>query len=451
MELSAEILAIRFGYGLPQPEGSLSTVPEILAALAGPDPAQKQYPLPPSTHFATLSDAYVREKKIAKSGGNNKEAETASRQAMSGLLDLAQRSTFARTIDSPQPFRERLVAFFTDHFTTRQKGILDHYLTFSLVDEAIRPNIGGTFADLVTAVTLHPSMLSYLDQKVSTGPNSTLGKKQGKGLNENLARELMELHTLGVDGGYSQDDVRQLAELLTGLTISPTLTTEFEKRRVEPGAETVMGKTYDGDNMKAIQKVLRDLALHPRTAQHIAGKLAVHFLSDTPDASAVEAIRAAFEATGGSVPALAQALLTHPAAAKGLGAKLRQPFDFLVAASHALGISGGTVMAMKLVDFKRNYLFALDKMGQKLKFAPGPDGWPEEAEAWVTPPRLAARIDWSMQMPQRLANPLPDPVNLARVTLGTRATKTLTTAASRAESLAVGVGIVLSSPEFNRR
>ena len=451
MELSAEILGVRFGYGPVQSQGGQTNGVGILAALEGPDPTLTLYPLPSSRQFAPALNAYMRETKIGKSGANNKVAEKRTRDVMIDMVNKAQRATFARAIDSPQQFRERLVAFFTDHFTTRPKGFLDHYLTYTLVDEAIRPHISGSFADMVTAVTMHPSMLSYLDQKVSIGPHSIVGKRQGKGLNENLARELMELHTLGVDGGYTQDDVRQLAELLTGLTVSDALQTEFQTRWVEPGAETLLGKSYGGDSVQAIQKALRDLALHPTTARHIAGKLAVHFLSDTPDPDAVEAIRAAFQQSRGHIPALASALLGHPSASAELGAKLRQPFDFLVAASHGLGISGAQVMQMPPGLFKRGFVFALESMGQKLKFAPGPDGWPEEADAWVTPPLLAARIDWSMQMPQRLVKPLPDPANLAQLTLGRRASQRLLTAAGRAESLAVGVGIVLSSPEFNRR
>ena len=452
MPLTDEHLAIRFGYGLPLHPETPRTPAGIVAALKGPDPASAQWPLPDLARFAPMVASLQALQKKAKSGVDVKADYDAAQAAIVGLVTLGHRSGFARAIDTPQPFRERLVTFFADHFTVSPRGGASGlYLPFALVEGAIRPHIGGSFVDMVQAVTLHPGMLIYLDQQASIGPNSPMGKKQGKGLNENLARELMELHTLGVDGGYSQTDVRQLAELLTGLTVTRDLTVAFEAKRVEPGAEEVMGKSYGSDKLAAITAVLRDLALHPATAAHIARKLAVHFLSDTPDPTAVEAIRTAFVTTGGDIPSLALALLSHPAATRPGADKLRQPFDFMAAACRALGVTGAEILAMKGGDFKRGFLHASEQMGQKLKYAPGPDGWPEAGEVWVTPPRLAARIDWAMSMPQRLKKDMPDPVALARLSLGDHAGDTLLTAAARAESRRDGVGIVLSSPEFNRR
>lgn len=452
MALSSEVLGIRFGYGLPLPKGIETDPAAIAQALKGPDTAASQWSLPGTAAFAAMADRLQELRQKAKAGADNKADYDAAVAAISDLVQRAQRSGFARALDTNQPFRERLITFFANHFTANARGGASGlYLPYALVEEAIRPHIGGSFADMVQAVTFHPGMLIYLDQQVSVGPNSPLGKRQGKGLNENYARELMELHTLGVDGGYSQNDVRQLAELLTGLSVDRNMTVQFERKRVEPGPETIMGKTYDGDKVDAVTSVLRDLALHPATAKHIAQKLAVHFVSDSPDAALVEALRATFAATDGDIPNLVLALLSHASAAAGPAEKIRQPFDFVVSSMRALGVDGAQVMQMKDGDFKRGLTRALEEMGQRMKYAPGPDGWPEEAAAWVTPPRLAARIDWAMSMPQRLRKDLPDPVAFAKSALGAQASATLLTAASRAESARDGVGIVLSSPEFNRR
>jgi uncharacterized protein (DUF1800 family) len=225
----------------------------------------------------------------------------------------------------------------------------------------------------------------------------------------------------------------------------------FDPRRVEPGAEAVMGKNYGSDKLNAINKVLRDLALHPKTAAHIARKLAVHFLDDTPDPAVIKAMRLAFVQSKGDIPTVVLALLSHPSAQAEGALKIRQPFDFIVSSCRALGVQGAQIQTLKAGDFKRGFLHQMEMMGQKLKASPGPDGWPEEAEVWVTPPRLAARIDWAMSMPQRLTKEMPEPVALAMAALASHATPTLLTAVARAESRRDGVGIVLSSPEFNRR
>lgn len=452
MGLTDEHLAIRFGFGLPLPRSAPRSPAEIAAALRGSDRAAADWPLTSLAQYSEMIQALQAIKARAKTGADVKAEEDAAQAKVVALANLGHRTGLARAIDSAEPFRERLITFFADHFTANARGgISGIYMPFALVEEAIRPTIGKTFTAMLKAVTLHPAMLIFLDQQSSIGPNSAMGLRQGKGLNENLARELMELHTLGVDGGYSQDDVRQLAELLTGLTVEADMTTGFEPRRVEPGAETVLGQSYDSDKIGAIGRVLHDLALHPATAAHIARKLAVHFLSDTPDPAVIEAMRAAFVASEGDIPSVVQALLSHPAASAAVAEKLRQPFDFIVAAARGLSVSGQQIQDMEAGLFKRGIMVPMEEMGQRMKYSPGPDGWPEQAEAWVTPPRLAARIDWAMSMPQRLVTELPEPVAFAAFVLGSHASQTLLTAASRAESRRDGVGIVLSSPEFNRR
>lgn len=449
--MTPSLIATRFGYGLPQPAGAPQSPTEMLAALAGPDIAARDWPI---DGLAVLQPKLAQLREMKGAGRTDPALIPVYDQL---LMDIAiatataERSTIARALDAPDGFRERLVAFWADHFTVVAKTKVESMLPYALVEDAIRPHITGRFSDLLIAVTLHPAMLNYLDQSQSVGPNSFQGKRQVKGLNENLAREVMELHSLGVGAGYGQDDVRQMAELLTGVTYDPRLGTRFEPRRAEPGPETVLGVTYDGAGMDPVRAALGDLGRRPETGAHIARKLAVHFVSDTPDAGLVAALQAAFVATDGDLTAVYTALLQHPAAGTDRAEKIRQPVDFIVASLRALGLGGADLMAMKRNVWRSKILGGMADMGQAWKRPKGPDGWPEDADAWISPQLLATRITWVMQVPAILVPKLPDPVALLQSCLGDRASDALIWAVSRAENIREGVGLVLASAEFNRR
>lgn len=430
-------LAIRFGYGLPSGAADLS------AGLAGPDLAAQTWPGVTLTELAPVLTDYRRARKA-----KDEAAVKAGHTAADALALRGAKAIFARAIGSDDPYRERLVAFWADHFTTAPRKRMERPLPAILIDEAIRPNVAGRFADMLRAVTTHPAMLIYLNQEASFGPGSPKGNRQKKGLNENLARELLELHTLGVGADYVQADVRELAELLTGLAVGPKGFV-FDAKRAEPGPETVLGVTYGGKGTAPILQVLDDLAARPETAAHLAHKLAVHFVADEPDAALVQALERVYRDTGGDLLAVSRALVVHPAA--GQGTKARQPFDFMVAAFRALGVSPDLILAAEPRRFKRLILDPLAAMGQPLLQAPGPDGWPEAEADWITPQGLAARITWAMQVPQRLVKPLPDPRSFLTTALGARVGERLTWAVGAAESARDGVGLVLASPEFNRR
>lgn len=451
MTTTRTLAAIRFGYGLPLPETAPAEVDAMLAMLAGPDFAAKQWPI---MGLPEMEPILTRMRQI-KNEGRDDPALVAVRDAL--LVEIgqaahdAQRATFTRSLAGPDGLRERLVSFWADHFSVIAKNPTETFMPFALVEDAIRPHLTGRFGDLLTAVTLHPAMLLYLDQSESIGPGSRLGKKKSRGLNENLARELIELHSLGVGAGYAQADVTQMAKLLTGLTYNPKLGMEFDPRRAEPGAETVLGKTYDGDGLAPIRAALADLALRPETAQHIARKLVVHFVSDQPDADLVAAVAAAYAGSGGDLLASYTALLTHPAAWVPQMEKARQPYDFIVASLRALGVTAADFQALPYKHLQGQLLNAMANMGQTFKRPGGPNGFPEEAEAWITPQGLARRITWAMQVPQRLVAALPDPTDLAQSCLAERASEALHWAVARAEDRKQGVGLVLASAEFNRR
>lgn len=452
MPINQTVAAFRFGFGLPLPKAAPATPEAMLAALAAPDPGAALWP------GITTADAVAQMQFVEAARRRGKESKEAFEMAgreigLYGmeLRDQSVKVAVARALDSPDGFRERLVAFWADHFTVVSKNQRTTAMPSAMVEDAIRPHLSGQFADLLVAVTLHPAMLLYLNQDQSLGPGSKVGKAKGRGLNENLAREVMELHTLGVGGGYSQADVREMAELMTGLTVTTADGFTFRETWVEPGAETVLGVTYDGKGTEPIIQALRALAARPETAEHISRKLAVHFVSDDPDPDLVAAMSSAWRSSGGDLMAVYGAFLTHPSAWTLTAAKVRQPAEFLVAALRGLGVTGADVMAMDQKTLARTVVRPMQAMGQPWQQAPGPNGWPEQPEKWINPAHLATRIAWSMALPQRLADPLPDPRAMAGTVLGDRAGEAITLAVSRAESVREGVGLVLASPEFNRR
>ena len=458
------VTALRYGFGLPLPPGAVVGPEAMLAALAGPDLAAAGIAGPDGAavlgRLNAFDDAAKARRRARRAAGTGPAPETveaayaAAGQAINRAALDAARALVARALGAPDGFRERLALFWADHFTVAAKSAAFRELPGALVEQAIRPHLAGRFADLLTAVETHPAMLIYLDQVASFGPDSAVGRRKGKGLNENLAREMMELHTLGVGAGYSQDDVRQLAELLTGLAVQPGRGFRFLRQRAEPGAETVLGKRYDDapdDGMAPIRAVLADLAVRPETARHLATKLAVHFVADVPDPGLVAALEAAWRGSDGDLMAVYRALLEHPAAWGPVGAKVRPPVEFVLAALRALGARADEVLALDDAVLRRAILGPLGPMGQPWQAPGGPDGWPEAAADWITPQGLAARIRWAMEMPRQLVAVLPDPRGFVAHALDDAADDVLVQAAAAAETRAEGVGLVLASPAFNRR
>ena len=451
MAADRETMAFRFGFGLPLPVGAATDAAKMMAQLAGPDElAVRHKGVGFSTALPLLTDL-SETRRAQKKDPALKSAYKAALDASDNAAIAAVQTGFARALDNPDGFRERLIRFWADHFSVTAKNRQELLLPVTLIEDAIRPHVAGRFADMLQAATLHPAMLIYLDQVLSVGPGSKTGQKRDRGLNENLARELIELHTLGVNAGYSQDDVRQMAELLTGLSVDLPRGFVFDPRRAEPGAETVLGISYSGNGTAPILAALGDLAIRPETAGHIARKLAVHFVSDTPDDALVRQIRAAYLETGGDLMAVYAALLDYPGAWVERAEKARQPFDFIVSSLRALGITGDALMQGGERPFRRFVINPMQVMGQPVKGPPGPDGWPEDIAAWINPAGLAARINWAMDVPARLLTNLPDPNDLAVRALGNRASERLLWAAARAESVREGVGLVFASAEFNRR
>ncbi|MGV6812747.1 MAG: DUF1800 domain-containing protein [Brevirhabdus sp.] len=448
------ISAMRFGTGLSPRFTAPDTSAALLDSLRGPDEAAVSFPMSSFAKRMKDGSAFLKLKQAARRKEDGAERAFKAHRKQMRIQILGDRvAALSRAAFARDSFRERLTMFWADHFTTVARGPQFTGIVTTYVNEAIRPHVTGRFADLVRSAVLHPVMLVYLDQSSSFGPNSALGKKRNKGLNENLAREVMELHTLGVGGSYTQEDVRQLAELFTGLSADIRRGFVFRRKMAEPGAETVLGRSYGGmkPRLEDIHAVLDDLSTHPDTARHIARKLAVHFVSDDPDPGLVDDIAAAFTETGGDLMACYEAMLDHLDAWDTFGAKARRPDEFVIATLRALDVPHERLTGMTLKQ-ARDLLFGpMTAMGQKWEEPKGPDGWAEEDEAWITPQGLAGRIQWAMVAPRAFTPRLVDPRDFVRVALADAASDATAFAAEAAESRWEGVGLVLSSPEFNRR
>jgi len=453
------IAATRFGTGLSPVLPAPASVAAMLAALAGPDLMARAHPI---AGFAAArpSVADFRAANRARRAARDTdqaaavEAEYDALRADAGALWLAQFGTsLARAVMAPDGLRERLVTFWADHFTVRARNSFGSHLVTSYVEDAIRPHVTGRFATMLRAVTTHPMMLAYLDQSESIGPNSQIGQRRDRGLNENLAREVMELHTLGVGGPYTQADVRELAELLTGLGWDPdTGQMTYRANQAEPGAETVLGQTFsDQARIETVDAALDALAAHPATASHIARKLAVHFIADDPDPALVAVLDAAFRHSGGDLLAVTSALLDAPQSWAAPARKVKPPTGFVISALRALDVPVATIIQTDLREARRRFINPLTVMGQPWEDPGGPDGWPEAAADWITPQFMAGRIQWAMNAPERLLPDLPDPRDFVLTALGPGAPDPVVFAAGAAEDRALGIGVILASAAFQRR
>jgi uncharacterized protein (DUF1800 family) len=337
---------------------------------------------------------------------------------------------------------ERLVWFWSNHFcvnadTTVEAGGYER--------EAIRANVLGKFADMLLAAEGHPAMLFYLDNARSIGPNSVAGINRNRGLNENLAREILELHTLGVRTVYAQADVTNFAKALTGWTIIPTVSNPdhggefvFNKRMHEPGPQTLIDKTYADGGVEQGRAVLADLARHPATAKHVATKLARHFIADEPPPPLVETLTRRFLDTDGDLKEMAKALVAAPESWSPEQAKLKRPGEWRIATLRATGLKGNI----------RRLMGSLVRLGEPLWRPPAPKGFSDDNAAWID--GLALRLDIANAFSQNVAARL-DPAEIAETALGPLASAETGRAIAGAETKPQALTLLLMSPEFLRR
>lgn len=346
-------------------------------------------------------------------------------------------------------FTERLVVFWSNHFCiSASKGELARIWAGAFEREAIRPHVLGRFADMLKAVEQHPAMLFFLDNQQSLGPDSRAGQNRKRGLNENLAREIMELHTLGVGGGYTQDDVTSLARIITGWTfagrqgqLGPPGSFVFNTNAHQPGPQMLLGKSYEPTGLAQGEAALADIARHPSTANFIATKFARHFVADDPPPALVARLRDVFVKTEGDLKALAMALVDSDEAWQAPLTKMRSPYDFLVASGRLLA---------RVPEDPGAYLNNLNLLGQPLWSPAGPNGFPDTSAAWAAPEGMRLRLDIAVQIGARLGNNI-DPLDLLEFAAADAASIETRKAVERAESRQQALALLLMSPEMQRR
>jgi len=337
-------------------------------------------------------------------------------------------------------------------------------LAGALEREAIRPRVTGKFQDLLIAVEQHPAMILYLDNQTSMGPNSRAAQFLGRraaserkaDINENLAREILELHTLGVDGGYTQADVTSFAQAISGWSIGGEPQArrfarladggkpgEFHFRDAfhEPGARKLLGRSYRDGGLRQGVAILEDLALRPETARHVSTKLARHFVADDPPAALVERLTRAWLDSGGALQKVYEVLIEAPEAWSAPSSKYKTPADYLHSAHRAL--------ALPLHD-KRRALQPFEALGQRSLMPGSPAGWPDTSADWDGSSALLKRIAWADTVGQRVGDAC-NARELAPQILGATLGDDTARAVARAESGSQALTLLLASPEFMRR
>ena len=447
------IAAIRFGAGL----AAHLPAPADAGALHDSLMAEARAQFPPEPFAARLKRLQTRATLLQASRASDATPtrRTEFERAHQSLRDASftdLRASIAELAFARTGFHERLTRFWANHFAAMGMGGALQRTRSAYIQAAIRPHVTARFSDMLRAAVLHPVMLVYLDQFRSVGPNSAVGRRQGRGVNENLAREVLELHTLGDTQHFTQGDVSQFAMLLTGVTITPKTEFLFDPRIAEPGILEVLGTRYGARRagLDHITQVLDDLARRPETALHIAHKLVRHFVADDPDPPLVAHIAAAFTQSGGDLMLTYRALLEHPAAWENPMAKTRAPVDLMAAALRALNVPRDAFLALPSRRTRLDLAEPLQDMGEAFETVPSPAGHDDSAAYWVTPQALAARIGWVMALVQRWPDG-PDPRAFVDVALGDAASDALRRAAQGAETRTQGLAVILASPEFNRR
>lgn len=414
-------------------------------------------PLPRTT---VLASAWAQQQRAVRAAPEDQKSATRADYLRNGrqTYQAAIGARAASALQTDTPFVERLVHFWANHFAISVDKMLVIGLAGGFEADAIRPHVLGRFEDLLLGAVRHPAMLLYLDQARSTGPNSPAGQRanrrrargqgNGQGLNENLAREILELHTLGVRSGYTQDDVTELARALTGWTLpgdgeedDAPATFRFVAGLHEPGVRTVLGRSYAAGGEEQARAILRDLAAAPATATHIATKLARHFVADEPPPALVQRLADSYLASGGKLSVLYQVLVTAPETWAAGGAKFKSPWEWTVSGMRALG-------RRELPPDRIANL--LNQLGQPVWRPGSPAGWGDTAAAWAAPDALLRRVELAQRLAGQAGADVDARALAPRILPGSLGDKTRT-AIARAESPATALALLLASPEFLRR
>ena len=496
----AAIAAHRFGLGEPNLQGPASDPAGWLIAQIGAAEPQRGTDLVSGAQGIKRFFEFTEQRRLMAARNVKESAQVASPSGVApgivqgmvqaGVLpsseqqfglhfrSIVQNDTRARLATatlSSRPFNERLALFWANHFTVSMAKASTRGVVGAFEREAIRPHIGGSFEALLKASTHHLAMLRYLDNDQSAGPNSAIVQRLARrkreaseasepaprltGLNENLAREVLELHTLGVAGGgaayggwggYSQADVTEFARVLTGWRVpvrdiardaAAHPGARFDATWHDPGSKTVLSKRY-AEGPQALDAVLNDLAVHPSTARFVCSKLARHFVADDPPLSLVARLEANFRHTGGDLPSLYRVLVQAPEAWSPQPAKLKTPEEFV--------ISSVRVLQLGEEAFARASDAGIGQLGQRVHSAPSPAGWPDRAEEWLGPDAVWKRVEWATRVAARAGRQI-DARALASASLGALLNDSTALQIQRAADGPQALALLLLAPEFQRR
>ncbi|MCX4166206.1 MULTISPECIES: DUF1800 family protein [Paraburkholderia] len=474
MTLTPAAIALnRFGLGA-RPEDTAPSDPHawLAAQFDAYQPLPSAWANQPTSVTLATDAAQQRQQFTAPAQQQPTDAATAAsatqtaRRSLAKMLRVEARTTYrdavtariSSALTTPTPFIERLVHFWSNHFAVSvDKGQVAEFAGAFEV-EAIRPHVLGRFEDMLIAVERHPAMQLFLDQTRSIGPDSTAAMRaeqrdpeHKRGLNENLAREIMELHTLGVRSGYTQADVTEFARALTGWSIAtargprpdaaPPGSFIFRAALHEPGPRVVLGRRYDEPGEDQAQAILKDLAGSHACAMHIAGKLACHFVADTPPPHVVTHLANAFERSGGDLPTVYRALLDTPEAWSPAPTKFKTPWEWAVSSLRGLGWRDtGNLQAAPL----------LAQLGEPVWRPGSPAGYDDIAASWAAPDALVRRVELAQRLAARTGDTL-DPNTLGDMLLPGSISEATRSAVARAESTSTALALLLVSPDFQRR
>lgn len=366
-----------------------------------------------------------------------------------------------KQMDARVGFVERLVMFWSNHFSmsVRKSSVVQGTIG-QMERDVIRKHVLGNFSDMLTGVLTHPAMISYLDNDDSIGPNSEYGQQRGVGFNENLARETMELYTVGSGGGYTEEDVTNFSLILTGWSYVRNWEADnkynggnnrnrgkfiYRSNWHEPGSIKLMGKKYRAKGRKQGLEVLKDLAIRPETAEHIAFKLVRHFITDEPTPAMVEPLKKKFLSTDGDLQAVSRELLRLPEAFTAPLTKLRTPHELAIAQFRAL-------RQRYRDDEYWSFVSPLYAMGNMPWEYLTPDGYPDETLYWLDPDGMTLRLDTAYYAGRVYDDRIKTaPVKLARDLFGGVLTRDTRERVEAASSIANGLAMLFCSPEFQRR
>ncbi len=459
-QLGSTIAANRFGLGARP--GELASIGGdgrgwLRAQLRGAPPAIANAQLASSAQV--LGEAFALQREIQQARRSGNDGQQKLPQFLQPIYKNEATARFQQAVMADRPFLERLTQFWTNHFAVSIDKQFMAGLAGSFEREAIRPYVLGNFGDLLVAAEMHPAMLLYLDNHLSVGPHSPAAIRAGLrqrggnrtiGINENLGREILELHTLGVGGGYTQYDVTTFATVITGWSVGggnglfasgPPGRFVFRPDNHEPGPKTVLGRRYADKGYEQGVEVLNDLAQHPSTAHHIATKLARHFIADDPPPAAVARLAQAFTEFGGNLPAVYRTLIDMPEAWQQPLAKYKTPADFIVSSYRGLSLP---------VDAAHGPLAPFELLGQRTWQPGSPAGWPDRSADWDGASALLKRLEWGDALGGRLGS-RRNAAELAPQLLGANLTDATGTAIARAASAQQAMALLLAAPEFMRR